>query len=198
MKRKKKLLYMLPLLGGLLLAGCGSNADSSAANSACGDDGAFGCEVGTEDSIRSLSDDFVPMTFQEAIDVFENGQDGLLYFGFPDCPWCREVVPILHEEAERLDVPVCYIRTRDDDKELLYTPEQRVEIAPYLGEFVSTGLDGELKLYVPLVVAVKNGKLVQGHQGTVDDHDAHEREMTDEEREQVDKEIREIVTQAAS
>ena len=34
-----------------------------------------------------------------------------------------------------------------------------------------------IKIYVPFVLVIKDGKVVAGHVGTVDGHDAHERKI---------------------
>lgn len=195
--------WMILVLPALLLAGCAGQPASSAASSdqACDSaEEAYGCvpEEGSAASANPSANDygFEPMTFQEAINLFKNGGNGLLYFGFPDCPWCKEVVPLLQAEAKKQGVPVHYIRTRDDDRQLLYTEKQREEIAPYLKEFVTRGDDGKLKLYVPLVVTVRNGEMVDGHQSTVDGHNAKERPMTTQEKEQVEEIMAKLVNEA--
>jgi hypothetical protein len=71
--------------------------------------------------------------------------------------------------------------TRDEDKNRLYSDEQKEEIIPYIGDYMSENEDGDLTLYVPLVLVVKDGAVIDGHEGTFDDHDAHERVMTQEE-----------------
>lgn len=157
------------------VSSCEDDADSSACDA---------YEVAAE-----TSNNFTKISFDEAIEFFEDGKTGILYFGFPLCPWCQEVVPILEEESKDEDIEVYYIQTRDDEKNRLYTDEQKEEIIPYIGEYMSENEDGELTLYVPLVVSVIDGKAVMAHQGTVDGHDAKEREMTDEEKAEVEADL---------
>ena len=47
--------------------------------------------------------------------------------------------------------------------------------------------EGKYQLYVPFVVFVKNGKIMNAHIGTVDGHDAHERTMTEDEQKELTK-----------
>ena len=42
--------------------------------------------------------------------------------------------------------------------------------------------EGEYQIYVPFVIVIKDGKVVSGHIGTVEGHDAHERKMNDQEK----------------
>ena len=50
---------------------------------------------------------------------------------------------------------------------------------------MSSNDEGILTLYVPLVLVVKDGKVIDGHEGTLDSHDATERKMTDDEKKEL-------------
>jgi predicted bacteriocin transport accessory protein len=164
------------LLAGLLfLSGCAAASQSETLN-ACS-------ETSACDSYETAVTEMTEMSFQDAIDFFKEGKSGVLYFGFPDCPWCQEAIPVLEEAAQGKEI--YYVRTRDDDRELLYTQEQKEEIIPYIQDYMSDNDEGVLTLYVPLVVNVQEGKAVAGHVGTVDDHDATEREMTEAEKKEL-------------
>lgn len=139
-----------------------------------------------------------PLFFEEALSFFKEKKSGLLYFGFENCPWCQEALPILREEAKRQNVSIHSILTRDENNELLYTEEQKQEIIPYLQDYMSKNEEGELTLYVPLVVVVKDGKAIEGHVGTVDDHDAHARKMTEEEKQELQKKYEDLLAQLSS
>lgn len=162
---------------GLMLAGC---QPAPAPQGACDTDKA--CAVDAPQVESGLSD---PQLFERALTFFENGESGVLYFGFADCPWCQEAVPVLKEEAEKAGRSVVFIQTRDENRELEYTDEQKARITPYIEEYMSENDEGELTLFVPCVLVVENGTVVSGHVGTVDGHDAHERTMTDAEKEQL-------------
>lgn len=127
-------------------------------------------------------------TMSEAIELLDKGT-GLIYFGMSDCPWCRNVVPVLIEKTNCscLD-DILYIdmsearntyeiidespkETKEADKEyyeLLHILDE------YLDNYTITDEDGvehvlnEKRIYLPLVVAVKNGAIVGAHTGTVE------------------------------
>ena len=127
---------------------------------------------------------FQSMSVDESIDFFENKQSGILYFGFPGCPWCEEVIPLLEEVSQEMEVPVHYIRTRkgkDENFEHTYSVLQKEKWLEYLGSYMSENEEGIPTLYVPLVVCVENGNVVAGHVGTLEEHDAHERLMNEDE-----------------
>ncbi|MEF2782714.1 thioredoxin family protein [Erysipelotrichaceae bacterium HCN-30851] len=130
---------------------------------------------------------FVETSMDEALSIFRNKKTAILYFGYPDCPWCVEAVPILDELAKENNQQILYIRTRDDQKELLYTDDEKKELISYAKEYMNQDEEGKYQLYVPFVVFVKNGKIMNAHIGTVDGHDAHERTMTEDEQKELTK-----------
>lgn len=199
MNRKKgKWIGLFCLVFSLLITGCSSTPEQNSGDDwGCPTDGTA-CEPEPRPSgDTDPLDQFTEISFDDAVALFQDGKSGLLYFGFPDFPWCKEVVPVLEQEAEDAGQEVLYVRTRDDDKERLYTDEQKEQIIPWLKDYMSENDEGELTLYVPLVVAVENGKATAGNVGTVKGHNAHERDMTGEEKEQLQEILRNIVNQAA-
>ena len=47
-------------------------------------------------------------------------------------------------------IRIYYVQTRDSQKELLYTDEERKELSLYLKDYMKEDESGDLKLYVPL------------------------------------------------
>lgn len=148
-----------------------------------------GCEEQSACSIdeadNQKDDWFIGLTMEDALQKLENQEDGVYYFGYEDCPWCQDDAPVLKEVAQEHQKKVYYIRTRDEDHNLMYDDEQKERIINYLGEYMETNEDGQLTLYVPMVVEMKNGKVKNTHIGTVDSYDPNEREMTEEETKQL-------------
>ena len=119
---------------------------------------------------------------EKVIEILREGT-GVVYFGFPECPWCRNmIVPLLEvmqEEGEKVYYYNAYsIR---DDKDLdengnIVTYKEGTEnyykILELLGDKadVYEGLndDSIKRLYFPTVVFVKHGKVVDKHVSTVD------------------------------
>ena len=122
---------------------------------------------------------------QEAIDMFENQESGILYFGFPDCPWCIEALPIMAEAAKENDKNIYYVQTRDEERNLIYTDEEKTAILSYVGQFEDTDDEGNVALFVPLVVVVEDGEALSGHVGTIEGHDAPARQMNEDEQDQL-------------
>lgn len=122
------------------------------------------------------------LTEKEAVDFLEN-KTGILYFGFPQCPWCRNIVEVLIEAKKEMKVDTIYycnaLEIRDEkvlqDGEIVTTKKGSKEynkILELLGDKANTyeGLNNESikRLYFPTVVFVKNGKVIDTHMSTVD------------------------------
>lgn len=128
---------------------------------------------------------FIQKNMEDIFQLLENKGSGILYFGFPLCPWCDEALPIMNSEAKKINEKILYVQTRDMERELLYTPEDRETLISYIGDSMDEDTDGNLQLFVPYVVVLKDGKVLSSHIGTVGDYDAHERSMTDSEQEEL-------------
>lgn len=109
--------------------------------------------------------------------------NGIIYFGFAECPWCRNALPVLLEVAKEQNVEEIYyydIQDIRDELELvdgkINTVKEKAEDykkiydALYDSLNVYEGLndDSIKRLYAPTVVFVKYGKVVGLHESTVE------------------------------
>lgn len=100
---------------------------------------------------------FVYASDQQILDIFDKGT-GLVYLGFPQCPWCQELVGMIDQAAytEQLD-QVYYLNIKQARASSSDTYQQLVTtLKPYLDK----NDDGEPTIYVPDVTAVKDGKII--------------------------------------
>lgn len=122
------------------------------------------------------------------IDVLDNGT-GIIYLGYPECPWCRNAVPILLEAASELNVKDVYYMNLKDERDTIEVMEEGTlkttkegtegykkllkRLDAVLDEYVLEDLNGnevktgEKRIYVPLVLFVREGKIVGFHADTV-------------------------------
>lgn len=156
------------------------------------------CDVTSEEEKCNEKDNtnFNEINFDEAIQYFTQEKSGVLYFGFSSCPWCKEAKPILKNVAKDNGIDIQYVKVRDEEKNRLYTDEQKAIIEPSIQDYMSNNDEGILTLYVPLVLVVKNGKVIDGHEGTLESHDATERKMTNDEKEQLTKIYTKLMSEA--
>lgn len=176
MKMKRLLIAMLSVM----LCACSS---ASAGN---------GCENLVQESgeranmsgYEMLEDDehvFYQKTMEEVLALFEEGKSAIVYLGYVGCPWCEEAVPIMNEVAKAKGLTICYAPTYDDG-EYTITDEIEEQLYSYLDAFLEEDDEGEKRMYVPYVFVIRDGKVISAHEGTVESHDAHERQMTDSEK----------------
>ena len=102
---------------------------------------------------------FIFASADEVLEKFESGS-GLIFLGFQQCPWCQRLAPIVDEaaKAEGLDkiyyLDIRHARETNDD-----TYKKLVEkLKPHL----RTDENGQPRVYVPDVTALKDGRVV-GH-----------------------------------
>lgn len=156
---------------------------------------------------------FKYVSSKKAIDIMENGT-GIIYFGFPQCPWCRTLVPYLEETAKVNGISEIYylniLELRDSYKvenkkvvtdkkgtkeyyEILKLLDKHLEkfyVTDDSGKKYDTGVK---RLYAPTTVVVKNGKIVAFHQGTVDSQ-AKFVPLTEKEQDELKKVLNEKIS----
>ena len=100
---------------------------------------------------------FVYRTLEEINKILENGT-GLVFLGFPECPWCRGYAPIINEVAKQEKLEKVYYfnikKDREDNTELY---QKAVKL---LGDNLRYDDEGNRRIYAPSLIAVKNGKIV--------------------------------------
>lgn len=118
-----------------------------------------------------------------------NNGTGVLYLGFPTCPWCRNIVSILNEAGRDYGIAkinyydIKEIRSSfsfDDDNKLVKTDGTELynfllaKLDNFLTEYGINDKNGKLvdtgekRIYAPTVVFVKNGDIKEVIEGTVD------------------------------
>lgn len=106
----------------------------------------------------------------EALGYFDSDDsDVILYFGYDACPFCKRAGSYVLGVANEFNMnyKVRYVKTRDTFKRLTYSDSQRKALAKHMKKYMSKNEDGKLWLYVPTLVRVKNGKVIDGHVGLV-------------------------------
>lgn len=92
----------------------------------------------------------------EIIKILEHGT-GIVYLGFPECPWCQAYVPILNEVAdiEGLDKVYYYniLKDRQDNTEFYQ------KLVSILSDNLRYDEEGNKRIYVPSVISVVEGKI---------------------------------------
>ena len=108
----------------------------------------------------------------------------VVYFGYPECEWCMEVVPILNQAAKENEMQVGYINTRSNPE---WTKNTQIDgyddLIQVIGEYLEYDADGVRHLYVPTVFFIREGKVIGYHEGTLEGHNARNRGLDMDEQE---------------
>lgn len=100
---------------------------------------------------------FVYRSIDEIIKIMKNGT-GVVYLGFPECPWCQSYVKYLNEVAK--DVGIEEIYYFDILEERQNNTEEYQEVVKLLGDNLEYDDEGNHRVYVPNVSFHVNGKIV--------------------------------------
>ncbi|MBP3635266.1 MAG: hypothetical protein J6J17_02240 [Bacilli bacterium] len=140
---------------------------------------------------------FEKISADAAIDLLEKGT-GILYLGYPKCPWCQDLIPLLNKAAKDNNIgSIYYIEKffdmRPDKVENPKYQEEYNKIIKYIDEYeikINEKIKEDDIIKVPLVLFVKNGKIIGYQKGTISGHEITKnengkyelRDLTDEEK----------------
>ncbi len=134
------------------------------------------------DGFTETSHSFRKITMHEALRLFDEGGSAIVYFGYTNCPWCIEAVPIMNEAALASELPIYYVDATDKNGQ---EEGDLDKIKEHTAQYLSKDSDGELKFYVPVVFVIRNGESVDAHTSTLGKHNAYERKLTEDEKQEL-------------
>ncbi len=170
--------------GAVIFAGCGGASGTGTGLSAyeISDMSGYAIEELKGDTV------FRSMTVKDMEKEMKDKNSFAVYFGFNDCPWCKKVLPTLNEVAKKEGFDVGYVDTRKDPSWSsnldIDDYDKFVELA---GQYLDTDKEGKKHLYVPHVFFIKDGIIVDEHDGVVPGYDSPSDEMTDEQKKELEK-----------
>jgi len=188
---KRLLLSLLIAVGLLLVTGCNKETDALKFKKEY--ESLNGVEIEGANykypSVEIIKDNAVKyVTSEELLKVLDEGT-GVVYLGYPNCPWCRSAVPVLIESAYEVGIEnIYYLNIKDERDEIKVKEDGTLEVVKegtdgykkllkrldnILLDYTLTDIHGnavsanEKRIYVPLVVFVKEGEIVGYHVDTV-------------------------------
>lgn len=100
---------------------------------------------------------FVYRNAEEVIKLLKNGT-GVVYLGFPECPWCQTYSKYLNEVAKEVGVDKIYYYDILEDR--ANNTDVYKEIVSLLGDNLQYDEEGNHRVYVPNVSFHVNGEIV--------------------------------------
>ena len=155
-------------------------------------------------------------SYDEIYSILED-KTGVIYFGFPTCPWCRNLVPVLLDASKEAGIDTIYYLNNMEDRDTKELVDGEIvvkkngtknyyklveKLDSVLGEYEGLNDSSIKRLYYPTVVFVKDGKIVDSHIGTVDSQENPSVFLNDEQYKElkdtlVDKMLKLIVCDGA-
>lgn len=133
-------------------------------------------------------------TFEEVTSLLKEGT-GIIYFGFPTCPWCRRILPVFFDTIKDYDIDqIYYYNARDlrDTKKLDENGNIIVEkegdpkyyellnlLGDNLGEYEGLNNPSIKRLYFPTFVFIKDGEILGLQVSSVDSYKSTTDDMTE-------------------
>ncbi|MGL4336531.1 MAG: TlpA family protein disulfide reductase [Turicibacter sp.] len=158
----------------------------------------MGCSQPKEINVRGLAEYtklpshhlIQTIDFTEAKEIIADGS-GIIFMSYPGCPWCQEAIAVVNEVAKELKInEVYYLNVKELKREETGINEYD-ELTSLLRDHLTIE-NGEPVMYVPDTYVIKNGEILGHHLGTTDSHDAFEREMNEDELNELKTTFREL------
>lgn len=105
-------------------------------------------------------------TLEEVNKILTKGT-GVVYLGFPECPWCQEYVKYIDEVSKSVGLDKVYYSNILDDRK--NDTEEYKETVKILSDYLSNDDEGNKRVYVPSVIVVSSGKIVMFDDETAKD-----------------------------
>jgi len=119
----------------------------------------------------NVTDDnvFTYRNIDEIIKIMEKGT-GVVYLGFPECPWCQAYVKYLNEVAKEVGIEKIYYYNILEDRK--NNTEGYKKIVKLLEDYLQTDAEGNPRVYVPNVSFHINGKVIgNDYETSLDTHE---------------------------
>lgn len=141
--------------------------------------------------LEVLIDEDNPVVYTDASKLeklLNDKKSGVVYFGYPDCPWCRNALPVLLDVLKDEGIEILYYQNLKDERDQMTIDEKgEIKIIKEGSENYKKLLkifdnilpeytferDGkkysfnEKRIYVPIVIFIKNGEIMGSHTDTV-------------------------------
>ena len=149
---------------------------------------------------------------KEVVNLLKKGT-GIIYFGFPTCPWCRSLVTSLAKVAESEHEPIYYLNIQDmrssfalEEGKLKKTKDGSKEyyqilelLDSHLEKFILEDEAGnsfdtkEKRLYAPTIVSVKDGVVKKIHVGTIESQKSAYDKLTNSNLEELENIVKDVI-----
>lgn len=108
---------------------------------------------------------FVERNIYQIEKIFQDQMTGIILFAFPDCPKCQQITAPLEQVAKNNNIQIIsYFNPLLARKN---NTQDYQKMISYFSEILPTDEYGEKTLITPLVLFVKDGLIIDYHQGSL-------------------------------
>ena len=93
----------------------------------------------------------------EILEIIDGG-DGVVFLGFPECPWCQQLAPIVQEAAQSENIDKIYYLNIKESR--ANNDEVYQKLVTRLQDYLPKDDDGNPRISVPDVTAYRGGQIV--------------------------------------
>ena len=115
-------------------------------------------------------------TIDEVLNILNNWEDAVIYFGNPTCIYCRSAIEVLVDTSKNTELDVIYYLNVDENN------AKYNELVTSLGEELTYKENNTNKVYTPLVVFITDGKVVSYNKGTLFSHEDPYKELNESQK----------------
>lgn len=140
-------------------------------------------------------------TINEVLNIIDNGT-GVIYFGMPICPWCRNMINILIDSAKESGINTIYYYNPKEIRDQNTTEYQELvqKLKDYLNTDTATQKETDAnfdaskkRVYMPDVFFIKNGKVLGHHLGTLDEQEDPKIPLTADQKQKLKEEFNSLM-----
>lgn len=147
-------------------------------------------DINKNNNIKYLNDDNIVKEIQKG--------NKIIYMGFPDCNWCRMILPVLLKAANDNGIKEIYYYNFKNIREDYYQGKNTKKAKTYqqlikiLDKNIETTFEdgknkGKKKITAPTVILVNQGQITNIHIGAIKTHEDYTKNLNKEEQEDLYK-----------
>jgi len=159
---RKKLITGL-LTGVLVLSGCSQTTAVPTASASASATAEAEKNLNSEYTELPEDNNFYYME-KDAVETLLLHGTGILFLGFPECPWCQAYLPQLNTVLQANDAKAAYYniyKDKTEDRTFYDQIAKDIESINDTGSaIIQYNNDGKQVIYMPLVLFIKNGRIV--------------------------------------
>ncbi len=121
---------------------------------------------------------FHELTLQQLYEAIDAKKTVIVLLSHITCPWCQALVPVVDEVARGRELGIYYI---DADREFL-NDERLLKMCQEIENKTAVDEEGNPCLYLPSILYIRQGMLIDIHVGTVSGHDASAMGLSEKQR----------------